>query len=150
MLKTFDCNMNYKFCYPSLIWVAQKDFYQRFKFPSTLHRVFTQDLAWGNLVFICILCSIHTFGCYFSNYIDSTILKRWAVLPIFLDFLKSATARYLVDVFICLFLDHTQGFLCGGFKMPHFLNFYFQVFVFTYYIIFFHLYAIICWHWHIN
>ena len=51
-----------------------------------------------------------------------------------LSFILVETTRYLVDVFICLFLDHTQCshyyWHSSSFKVPHFLNFYFQVFVF--------------------
>ena len=37
----------------------------------------------------------------------------------------------------------------GNFMVPHFLNFYFQVFVLTYFVFFF-VNIIICWHWHID
>ena len=53
----------------------------------------------------------------------------------FFHFILAGTVRYLVNVFICSFLDHTQGshYYCfyRSFKVLHFLNFYFQVFIFT-------------------
>ena len=46
----------------------------------------------------------------------------------------------MLIVFICPFLGHTQGFhyywVGGCFKVQHFLNFYFQVFLFIYIIFF--------------
>ena len=53
----------------------------------------------------------------------------------FLYLILAGTARYLVNVIICIFLDHTPGSHCcwhdGSFKVLHFFSFYFQVFAFT-------------------
>ena len=50
----------------------------------------------------------------------------------YLYFMIAGITRYLVNVFICLFLDHNQ---CShyywrrdSYKVPHFFNFYFQIF----------------------
>ena len=52
-----------------------------FQFLSILHEIFTQDLAWGKLMIICILC-IYAFCCLFwvifFSYIDSTLLRKGA------------------------------------------------------------------------
>ena len=57
----------------------------------------------------------------------------------FLYFISAWTARYLVNMLIYPFLDHIQGsynyWHTGGFKVLYFLNFYFQVFVFNYFVI---------------
>ena len=58
-----------------------------------------------------------------------------------LYFIWTRIARYLVIAFNCSFLDLTQDshyyWHGGNFKVPYFFHFYFQVFVFTYFIIFF-------------
>ena len=53
-----------------------------FQFLTTLHWVFTQDLAWGKVVIIYIL-SIYVFCCLFLviffSHVDNTLLRRWAI-----------------------------------------------------------------------
>ena len=49
-----------------------------FRFFIIFHRVFNRDTGWGKEMIRSILC-VYTFavsfGCYFSNYNDSTFLK---------------------------------------------------------------------------
>ena len=70
-----------------------------------------------------------------------------------LYFISTRTARYFVNVFIGSFLDHTQcshDYWHGSsFNVSRFLNFHFQVFEFTNFIIFFDWFTI-CWHCHNN
>ena len=57
-------------------------FLKDFWFLTILNRVFTQDLGWGQILIICILCAF--VFCYFLRVIffsgiDSTLLGRWVV-----------------------------------------------------------------------
>ena len=52
---------------------------------------------------------------------------------------------YLFVPFLCF---HNYSYE-DSFKVTHLFNFYFHIFVFTYFIIYFDLYAIIFWHWYI-
>ena len=57
-------------------------------------------------------------------------------------------------MFICPFADHALDshyyWNGGSFKVPHFLNFYLQIFVFSYFIVLSDWYIIICWFCYIN
>ena len=74
----------------------------------------------------------------------------------FLYFISVGTTKYLVDMFIGPFRDHTRGFYyywhVDSFKVSHYLSFNFHVFtyLFTYFIISLDGYDINCWHWNIN
>ena len=66
----------------------------------------------------------------------------------------TGTTRNNVNLLIYPFLNFTQCSvyfrLYVSFKMPFFFNFYFQVILFTYFMILFDWYAIIFWQWPIN
>ena len=125
-----------------------------FQFLTIFHRVFIQDLAWGKTVIICILCSIYTFGCYFSSPIDCTFLRNWAVpqSAIFYISYRLGLSGILMFLFFYPCLDHNLGSYYywhgGSFKSPHFFSFCCQLFVYTYIIIVFDWYFIVCWYWH--
>ena len=83
------------------------------------------------------------------NHVDSSLLRRWAVpRSEFLYFRPASTVSYL-NLFICPFLHHTQGYHYHWYgvrlKEPHYLDFVFQIIVLT----FFDLY-VICRDGHIN
>ena len=85
------------------------------------------------------------FWVIFYSHIHCALLRR--AVPqsaIILYFISAVTARYLVNVFIYFLFDYTQS-TCyyshgGSFKVLHVFNFYFNTFVFTYFIIFFDWY----------
>ena len=106
------------------------------RFYAILHRVFTWDaLGWGKIVIICIYIFTATFGwCILVTLIilsEGDEQFRKAQFCVF--------RKYFVKVFIYTFLDFTlssNNYSNGCcFKVPHFLSF--QVFVFTFFIIFF-------------
>ena len=98
---------------------------------TILHWVFTQD-------FVVIIC-IHVFCCLFwvilFSHIDNTLSSVKCYF--FFYFIQDRTAKYPINMFICPFLDYTQGshnyWHSGSFKVPHFFNFYFQVFIFYFF-----------------
>ena len=75
-----------------------------------LQSLLSQDLGWGKVMIIRILYSIHTFGYYFSNPIDCILLRWWAI-PQIEKFCISYRLSLpgIFNVFICLFLHHSQG-----------------------------------------
>ena len=76
-------------------------------------------------MYLCFCC--HFWVIFFSQ-VDTTLLKRWAILQSakFSDFILAGTAKYLVNVFICLFLVHSEDFHyywhSGSCKEPHFMK----------------------------
>ena len=64
-----------------------------------------------------------------------------------LFFFYAGAASYAIYIFISLILDHIDDFHnywhCVSYKKLHFLNFYFQALVFTYFIMIFHWYFVI-------
>ena len=103
-----------------------------FTFLQSFIRSLLKDFRWR---ITCILCSIHTFECYFSNHSDCTHLKGWAVpqKAIFLYFMWAGFARFFINVFVYLFLENIYGphyyRHSDSFNVPCFFNSYFQVFV---------------------
>ena len=99
--------------------------------------IFTQDLAWGKLVVICIEC-IYVFAaslrCYFYNHIDNTLLRRWAVplrAILFISYSLELTGillMYLSVPFLIISRCSHYYCHCGNFKEPHFFSFSFLVF----------------------
>ena len=90
--------------------------------------------------FLVFMIFAACFCCYFSNHIDKTLLSFTKCI-FFLYFISAIIAWNLVDVFLCPFIDHTQGshyyWHGGSFKMPHNFQFLFPGLVFTYFIVFF-------------
>ena len=82
------------------------DFQLYFCFLKILHRVFTQDLAWGKRVIIsnlCIYVFYYLFRVIFFSNVDSTIPKRW-VDPLCTAVCISYRLGLLGSLLICLFL----------------------------------------------
>ena len=122
----------------SLLWFSNFQFY--FLFLTILPRVFIQnpgkdskkDPGSGNVVIICILC-IHIFGCLFCviffNHIDHTFQRRWAV-PQSANFrlsYNSGLPGIFNNMFICPFLEHTQG---SHYSSSVFFFFFINFFIF--------------------
>ena len=92
-----------------------------------------------DVMIIYILC-VHVFCCFFQ---DNIFQSYWLYTPKEMSssykarFFKSTwTTRYLVNAFISLFFDHTQGshnyMYSGSSMVSHFFHFNFLVFVFCY------------------
>ena len=79
-----------------------------------------------NILIICIFFSF--FWAIFLSHIYSILLRWWACPQsvVFLYFMEVETARYFINVFMCSFLDQTQGshyyWYGGSLKETHFLN----------------------------
>ena len=107
-------NILFKFSFPP-----------NFRFLTILHWVFSQDLAWGKSVNICILCNYvllplwrDIFQSYWYNTPNemSCSIKCNFYILYWLGLLDT-------NIFVDLFLDQTQGsnyyWHCGSFKIPH-------------------------------
>ena len=118
-----------------------------FQFLTILHRVFTQDIEWKKIRIICILF-IYVFCCLFLvllfHYIDSILLRRWAVLQCVIFGISYGQGLPGI-VFICLFVPFLimpRTPTITDTVMPHFFNFYFQIFKSSNFIILFHWYML--------
>ena len=114
-------------------------------FLTLLHRIFTQYLGGRegcDYMYSINLCFYCHFALIVFSHIEITLLNRWAVPEsdfffvclffFYIYFILAGIARYFVYVFICPFLDHTQGSYYhwhdSSFKLLYFLNFYYQGF----------------------
>ena len=88
-------------------------------------------------VFYVSMNFVASFGCYFSTHIDRNLLRNGAIMQS--AFYISYNLGLPGILFISRFLDHTEWshyyWFGGSFKMPHFFNFYFQVFIFPHHIL---------------
>ena len=127
-----------------------------FRYITTLHRVFTQDLGWGKIEIICIYIPSILFGVTFPVRLDSSKEMSDSAKCNSSYFTQVATTRYLVKMFICCcFLNLTQysQYYWHGvsFKWPHFFQFLFPALcIYFFFILLFDWCVIICLHWHIN
>ena len=116
-----------------------------FCFLTILLWILTQDLAWGKVVIICIQ-RVYAFCCLFwlilFSAIDCNLLRRWTVPQEAVFFCipyRMGLPGILKMCLFVVFLDHIQGYHYywhgGSLRRPIFFSFYFQVFIFTYFMI---------------